>query len=285
MENEEFIMKDGVTDYSAKKIITYINYLEKEHHLSISVHFAPKFGFMRSERTLPGFRYYEHLNAYCLYIKNMCHMQRKCWFCQVMTVKKCNQFESYEGSCHAGVHEYIRRFKCKDEVAGFVSVSGYRDKTVPYGQSEWYDNNMRAEQIPYELLETVIPPLCAMLSELLLVVKENPGAESVYDQILAYINDQYAVVTLDLLSKRFNYSKSYISHMFKRESGYTLKEYCNLLKIEDAKVLLEESNVSITNIALSTGYNNFSYFINTFKRITGETPLAWRKRLRKDTDK
>lgn len=280
---EGLIMQNSVTDYSSRKMIEYIEYLEDKHKINISVHFAPKYSFMRSERTLPGFqRYYEHINAYCLYVKNILHMQRKCWRCQTLASKKCGRLESYEGSCHAGVHEYIRRFKCGDEVAGFVSVSGYRDKRISYGQNEWYDDNMSSEQVPYELLEIVIPPLCAMMSELLLTIREVHRVDSVYSQMLAYITDQHATITLDMLSKKFNYSKSYISHMFKRESGYTLKEYCNLLKIEDAKVLLEESNTSVTNIALSIGYNNFSYFINTFKRITGETPLAWRKRARKD---
>lgn len=281
-ESKWLIMKNDVTDYSAAKIASYIEYLKNEHNLNISVHFANKYGFMRSGRDLPGFHYYEHYNAYCLYVKNVRHLQRKCWHCQMMAAKKCERQESYEGTCYAGVHEYIRRFKCREEVAGFVSVSGYRDKNVEYGQNEWYDNNMRDEELPYELLETVIPPLCAMLTNLMRHVNDIPITDSVYYQMLAYIAEQHADVTLDALSAKFNYSKSYISHMFKRESGYTLKEYCNLLKIEDAKVLLKESNISITNVALSTGYNNFSYFINTFKRITGETPLVWRKRAREE---
>lgn len=279
-------MQNSTSDYSPKKMLDYISHLEEKYHISISVHFSKKYSFMRSETTLPGFqRYYWHVNAYCLYVKNVLHMQRKCWRCQSFAAKKCQAFESYEGTCHAGVHEYIRRFRCGNEIAGFVSVSGYRDSKRKFGESQWYDCNLSREPIPFELLETIIPPLCAMMSEYLLTVKEVHRAGSVYSQILSYINDQHTTVTLDTLSKKFNYSKSYISHMFKRESGYTLKEYCNILKIEDAKVLLEESNINITNIALSVGYNNFSYFINTFKRITGETPLAWRKRRRKETEK
>lgn len=282
---EGLIMQNGVTDYSSQKMIDYIKYLEDKHNISISVHFTNKYSYMHNEKTMPGFqKYYWHVNAYCLYVKNVLHMQRKCWLCQALAARKCNQIESYEGSCHAGVHEYIRRFYCGNEVAGFISVSGYRDKKINYGQNAWYDDNMNSGPIPYELLEIVIPPLCAMMSEFLPTVQEMHRADSVYLQMLAYINEQHTAVTLDMLSKKFNYSKSYISHMFKRESGYTLKEYCNLLKIEDAKVLLEESNTSVTNIALSVGYNNFSYFINTFKRITGETPLAWRKRTRKDSE-
>lgn len=279
-------MKNGITDVSSEKMMKYIQYLEEQHNISISVHFAPKYSFIPSEGTLPGFqKYYGHINAYCLYVKNVLHMQRKCWRCQSFAIGKCGHAESYEGTCHAGVHEYIRRFRRGEEVAGFVSVSGYRDKKISHGQNKWYDDNMNEEPVPYELLETVIPPLCAMMSEFLLTVKDGQQEESIYSKILAYINEQHGAVTLDMLSRKFHYSKSYISHMFRRESGYTLKEYCNLLKIENAKVLLEESDTSMTNISLSVGYNNFSYFINTFKRIAGETPLAWRKRIRKNSKK
>ncbi|MBD9009717.1 MAG: helix-turn-helix domain-containing protein [Clostridiales bacterium] len=54
--------------------------------------------------------------------------------------------------------------------------------------------------------------------------------------------------------------------------------YCNMLKIKDAKALLKESNISVTEVAYSVGFNNFSYFITTFKSLTGMTPLVWRKK-------
>ncbi len=272
-----------MTDYSASKMVEYINYLEHTHHISISVHFTPSYSFMSSTGMLPGFqKYYGHINAYCLYVKNILHMQRKCLRCQFFAARKCNEMESFEGTCHAGVHEYIRRFKRGDEVAGFVSVSGYRDERIHYGQNHWYDENMNTEPLPYVLLETVIPPLCAMMSEFLMTVKRGYQVDSVYSKILTYIQEQHAVVSLDMLCKKFHYSKSYISHLFKRESGHTLREYCNLIKIENAKVLLEESDTNMTNISLSVGFNNFSYFIHTFKRLTGETPLAWRKRIKRE---
>ena len=105
-------MKNCITDYSAKKIMDYIEYLEDKHNISISIHFASKYFFIPSEGILPGFqKYYGHINAYCLYVKNVLHMQRKCWRCQSFAIRKCNHAQSYEGTCHAGVREYIRRFK------------------------------------------------------------------------------------------------------------------------------------------------------------------------------
>ena len=83
-------------------------------------------------------------------------------------------------------------------------------------------------------------------------------------------------VSVHELAERFCFSRSYISHMFKKRSGYGLKQYCNLLKIKDAKALLEGTEMSVSEVAFSVGFNNFSYFINTFKKVTGKTPLEWR---------
>lgn len=68
--------------------------------------------------------------------------------------------------------------------------------------------------------------------------------------------------------------------MFKKKSGRTLKEYCNILKINDAKVLLESSDMSVTEAAQMSGFNNFSYFIKVFKGMTDMTPLKWRAQCR-----
>ena len=65
--------------------------------------------------------------------------------------------------------------------------------------------------------------------------------------------------------------------MFKSSSGMTIRAYANLLKLEDAKKLLSETDLSITEIALDTGFNDVSYFIKLFKKQFGISPLKYRK--------
>ena len=74
------------------------------------------------------------------------------------------------------------------------------------------------------------------------------------------------------------YSPSYISHTFKRRFGKTLRAYCNILKIRDAEHLLVSTDLSITDVALSSGFNDLSYFINVFRAETGMSPLEWRRK-------
>ena len=140
---------------------------------------------------------------------------------------------------------------------------------------------MKDEEIPVKLLDTLISPLAMMIERLIAEIGSNT-ANDTYSRILGYLNEHHAEVSADELAEKFYVSKSYISHMFKKRSGYTLNYYCNMLKVKDAKELLKGTDMSVTEVAFAVGFNNFSYFINTFKKITGVTPLAWRKKYRNE---
>lgn len=277
MNEENFKSKSGKKEKTEEKIALYIEYLKKEHNLAISVHLADKymyvFFYARKLRN-----YNIHVNPYCFYVKSDPVKHQKCLKCQKMVLSKCKTSEKYTGICYAGVSEYIHGIFIDDIAAGFISISGYRDQKIPVGIDKYYDTGMKNEEIPVGILDTLIPPLCIMIEKLIGEIGCDSSEDDVYSQMLAYLEEHHTDVSVSELARRFCYSKSYVSHMFKKRSGYTLKHYCNLLKIKDAKALLEETRMSVSEIAFSVGFNNFSYFINTFKSITGLTPLAWRKR-------
>lgn len=52
-------------------------------------------------------------------------------------------------------------------------------------------------------------------------------------------------------------------------------EYLNLVRIEQAKTLLRDSNMKIYQIALEVGYSNPSYFYEVFKKLTGKRPREY----------
>ncbi len=73
----------------------------------------------------------------------------------------------------------------------------------------------------------------------------------------------------------------YLSRLFKKETGIALNEYIVREKIEQAKCMLSETDIPVSLIALKTGYTNFSYFSQVFKRHTGLSPLEYRQQKRK----
>ncbi|WP_049827438.1 AraC family transcriptional regulator [Paenibacillus maysiensis] len=94
--------------------------------------------------------------------------------------------------------------------------------------------------------------------------------------MLAYIDRHYNSVSLDDLSKTFGYNKSYLSLKLKRETGSSFKDLLNRKKINVAKELLKETNMSVEEIALSVGYNESSSFFKLFKKYTHMTPSEYR---------
>ncbi|MCI6732887.1 MAG: AraC family transcriptional regulator, partial [Lachnospiraceae bacterium] len=69
---------------------------------------------------------------------------------------------------------------------------------------------------------------------------------------------------------------------FKKISGVSPVNYLIQLRIEQAKRMLKESNLTILEISMECGFNNTSYFIRQFRKYTGKTPREYRRNL---TDK
>lgn len=91
--------------------------------------------------------------------------------------------------------------------------------------------------------------------------------------ILIYINDNYKnKISINHLQQKFFYNRYYIMKLFKKEIGISITEYINSLRIYKAIKNMEESNQSMLNIALISGFNSLEYFSETFKKITGEKP-------------
>lgn len=73
-------------------------------------------------------------------------------------------------------------------------------------------------------------------------------------------------------------SPDYLNRVFKKETGYSLKEYIIRQKMEAARYLLTTTALPIGIIAAKVGYNNFSHFSQTYKKVFGELPRTMRKR-------
>lgn len=73
-------------------------------------------------------------------------------------------------------------------------------------------------------------------------------------------------------------SKSYITAIFKAETGATIGEYITISKIREAQSLLKYSNKSLSEISSYLGFSSQSYFQNIFKKYSGVTPYNYRRK-------
>ena len=86
-------------------------------------------------------------------------------------------------------------------------------------------------------------------------------------------------LSLETISAAIHSSTYELSRKFKKETGQTLTDYINTLRIQEALYIMENRNLSITDIAYMTGFNDVNYFTKVFKKMKGITPSTYRKQL------
>ena len=83
-------------------------------------------------------------------------------------------------------------------------------------------------------------------------------------------------LSVDLLASQVYMAPSYLSHIFKKETGQNLSKFIKALRMEKAKEMLEESHNKIVNISYAVGYPNVSYFCQSFREYYGVSPQKYR---------
>lgn len=86
-------------------------------------------------------------------------------------------------------------------------------------------------------------------------------------------------ISADGLSGLSGYSTPYFQRLFKEYTGKTPFEYLIIYRLNAAKKLLSDTDMSIIEIASECGFSNVSYFIREFKRVFSVTPYRFRKML------
>ncbi|WP_051506990.1 response regulator transcription factor [Saccharibacillus sacchari] len=106
----------------------------------------------------------------------------------------------------------------------------------------------------------------------------SAGGAGVMEEIAAYIREHYREeLTLQDLADRFFLSREYISRRFKRELGENVFDYLANIRLERAKRLLLDSDMTVVRIAELVGYQDEKYFSRVFKKTTGHTPNEFRR--------
>lgn len=107
---------------------------------------------------------------------------------------------------------------------------------------------------------------------------EGSHAAATAFQVQRYIGEHFrSPLTLEGLSREFYVSRYYLSRLFKSVTGYGIQTYLQLCRINEAKRLLQFTDLSVNDICFSVGYKDVNHFIRLFHRQEGITPLKFRK--------
>jgi AraC-like DNA-binding protein len=97
-------------------------------------------------------------------------------------------------------------------------------------------------------------------------------------QIVNHINKNYVEdIKLDQLADMLHISSNHLCKIFKADTGYTVFQYLNIVRIKNAALMLSTSNKKITEVAFDCGFKNINHFTHIFKKQLGITPSKYKK--------
>ncbi len=113
----------------------------------------------------------------------------------------------------------------------------------------------------HQLLETVLDT-------------ENPHVKTVKQYILSHLSEP---LLLDDIAASVHLVPHYLCALFKKHTGITVVDFILDQRIDLAKRLIITQNNALYEIAETCGFNDYNYFSRAFKKITGTTPVQYRK--------
>ncbi|HMA65646.1 MAG: helix-turn-helix domain-containing protein [Fibrobacterota bacterium] len=123
------------------------------------------------------------------------------------------------------------------------------------------------------LSHMVVRALCSICVDVDTVTERLDIQRSV-EYIHAHFGDD---LSIDSLARDAHCSVSHFSRIFKRELGYSPKDYLIKTRIDKSRKLLQDSADTITDIAYTCGFATSAHFSDSFKKITGVSPSEYRK--------
>lgn len=174
----------------------------------------------------------------------------------------------------------------------------FKENVLPHDIVNLLASENRSAKLNEDELSFVLPIAEAMrfyrdetikenlLKSLLLILdshfkKDNFVLSSGVQKVLNFIDINFREnPSLEKAAKMASYTPSYFSHLFRQNTGSTYTEYLTNKKINYACALIHIDNISLSEVAASSGFTSFKNFNYAFKSVMGKTPAQYREELK-----
>jgi len=114
-----------------------------------------------------------------------------------------------------------------------------------------------------------------------IVVRQENAEPPVIARAKQYIREhQSEDMSLGQVAKEVNTSTFYFCKMFKKVTGINFTDYVSRVRVENAKNLLLNPNLRVSEIAYEVGFQSLTHFNRVFKKILGQSPTDYRGQLK-----
>lgn len=201
------------------------------------------------------------------------------YFNKILT---CTRLKDYKGI----IAEFESAFQYIDQNVGFSSIY------IKYSFTDILKkvcDILKCEQSLLEVVEKIyeaknLEEMKHIIIQFVELLQENDKEEEKDNRLVflakKLVSERYQDVSLGVstIADELHVTLAYLSTLFKMETGQTLVKYITYYRMEQAKYLLESSNMKVADIAVKVGYLNTSYFISLFRNREGCSPQQYREK-------
>lgn len=156
-------------------------------------------------------------------------------------------------------------------------IEGGMELSVAYNLSDFYI--LKADSCnSIQEISALHPAMCLDYTKRMKALRKQKITSKPIAECIDYIYDHlHTRITIDALAEHVNLSNSYLSRLFKKETGLSVSKYISTKKIETAQNMLIYSDYSLAEISSTLAFPTQSYFTETFRKQTGFTPSQYRR--------
>ena len=235
--------------------------------------------------------YPNNMCRFCSEVRKCDELANKCRICDGAGFDICDKTRKpHIYKCHLNVTEAIAPIYAADINVGYLMFgqirSGNRADIVRSANQANREYGIRlTEDMIDEITEAEdsfidsavsMMTMCANYLYVNEIIRENPNV--IASQIRDYIRENISLdLSLSVLCRRFYVSRTKLYQISKEFFCMGISDYIRTERINEAKRLLRNENLSVSEIAEMVGISDASYFIRLFRRTEGITPLQYRK--------
>lgn len=123
-----------------------------------------------------------------------------------------------------------------------------------------------------KLADSIAGLYCNVIREIGENKKKEAGYSDIVQKAVKYLVEHYTQpITLRTVAEGIGTSASYLSRIFHDETGKTITDFMNEIRIKDSQEMLK-NGYALKDVVGRCGFKNYNYFLKIFKKYTGKTP-------------
>ena len=182
--------------------------------------------------------------------------------------------------CENPVYDFFERAGHKDFYKFAVFYKGNTAKQKKRIAKRLIDAKFHTSPVKHLLMETIIIELLALLMsepEYCQLSDRQGRNTNKMVPLLTFVAENFATVTLEMISEKYFYSKTHICRMFLKHTGKTFNQTVIDIRIANAIALLKTTDLTVEKISMQVGYDSVEYFQRLFKKKTGISPGEYKR--------